>query len=294
MTRRRAKADFPLVISASRMCDLPQWYQQYLIHEIKQRLETGRTLHSLVIWTKHPLALLKSPLYDELSYLKSIGIQLYFQITITGMGNRVCGYDKFQRPWRPEPIAPSKEESVKILPQLISLTEHPLRIRLRIDPILQVKDIKGEFYSNYEECKDTIEKCSALGIRKFSFSFVEPGIYRKVDRRFQQLGITLIKFDEILRNKIRYEFSDLEKKLGVDISGCCIEDWPVSSCINGRMLQQLHPQKLDVSLCQPHSRPLCGCTASIDIGGWPPKTCPTGCDYCYARPFYRDLKEKEK
>jgi hypothetical protein len=65
----------------------------------------------------HPAALLNSPLLDDLVDLKNSGVQLYFQITITGMGNKVCGYDKLQRPWKPEPNAPQRRK-LRILPQL--------------------------------------------------------------------------------------------------------------------------------------------------------------------------------
>jgi len=291
MPSTKTKENFPIVISASRMCDLPRWYPQFLITEIRKRIENGQKIHSLVIWTKHPAALLNSPLLDDLVDLKNSGVQLYFQITITGMGNKVCGYDKLQRPWKPEPNAPSKEESLRILPQIISLAGHPQRIRLRIDPILQVNDGKLEYYTNYEECLDTVEKCASLGIHNYSFSLVEPGIYKKVDHRFRELGIELIIFEETFRAKIKQNFNELEEKLGVSISACCVKGWPVSSCIDGELLQNLHPSKSKVSLRQPHSRPLCGCTASIDIGGWPPKLCPTGCDYCYARPLYHSYTD---
>jgi hypothetical protein len=51
MPSTKTKENFPIVISASRMCDLPRWYPQFLITEIRKRIENGQKIHSLVIWT---------------------------------------------------------------------------------------------------------------------------------------------------------------------------------------------------------------------------------------------------
>jgi hypothetical protein len=51
-------------------------------------------------------------------------------------------------------------------------------------------------------------------------------------------------------------------------------------------VEKLHDSHMPVSKKQQNHRELCGCTDSIDIGGWPPKKCYTGCQYCYARSSY--------
>ena len=56
----------------------------------------------------------------------------------------------------------------------------------------------------------------------------------------------------------------------------------VSKCIDGELLAKLHDKKYPTSLKQQKKRKLCGCTESIDLGGWPPKKCYTGCLYCYS------------
>ena len=266
------------------MTDMPAWYPGELIAETRRRINRGATVHSLVLWTKHPAAVLREPLCSFLNELKERKIQLFIQLTITGMGGKICGTDASGHSWKPEPHAPSPESSLNHLPRLISLTSHPDRILLRIDPLLKVKDANGQLYSNVPEFKNIATEASRMDIHYFTFSLVQPGIYRKVDRRFEKEGITLLPFSPSDQKELQEQFTELERQLNIHISACCVEGWPSSACIDGKKLMRLHPENLDVSLRQPHSRPLCGCTLSTDLGGWPPKVCPTGCIYCYARP----------
>ncbi len=273
-----------VILSASRMTDMPAWYPAELIAETRRRINQATKIHTLVLWSKHPAALLREPLFSFLNELKEKGIQLFIQLTITGMGGKICGTDATGHAWKPEPHAPSPESSLNHLPRLISLTEHPDRILLRIDPLLKVKDAKGQLYSNIPHFKEIAQEAARMGIHYFTFSLVQPGIYRKVDRRFEKEGITLLPFLLADQEEIRKQFIELELRLNIHISACCVEGWPSSACIDGEKLMKLHPEAQEVSLRKPHSRPLCGCTVSTDLGGWPPKVCPTGCIYCYARP----------
>jgi len=79
---------------------------------------------------------------------------------------------------------------------------------------------------------------------------------------------------------------EIEKTYGVTIGACCAKGFPETKCINGTLLSELHDHQLPVSLVQPKKREMCGCTHSIDIGGWPPSKCYTGCQYCYANSSY--------
>jgi hypothetical protein len=51
--------DNPIIISASRMTDLPAFYPESLIDEVEKRIEKNFKIHSLVLWTKHAASLLK-------------------------------------------------------------------------------------------------------------------------------------------------------------------------------------------------------------------------------------------
>jgi hypothetical protein len=282
----KKKQQYHIILSASRMTDMPAWYPKQIIDQVKERLKKGHGIHTLVLWTKHPEALLKNPLHDFLLHLKKHHIQLYIQLTMTGMGQKKFGKQKNNKDFIPEPSAPLFEDSLSCLSELISLTENPLRIRLRIDPVIRIRDSNGDIYSNLPLFETILSKSSKKGIRDVSFSFLDAGVHKKVDARFKKIGCEILSPTMAEREKFKTWANKLEDKYQVRIHACCVEGFPESKCIDGELLQKLHDLHLPANQKQPRSRPTCGCTYSVDIGGWPPKICPTGCFYCYARPDY--------
>jgi DNA repair photolyase len=202
------------------------------------------------------------------------------------MGGKVCGVTLDGTPWLPEPKVPSLQDSCGFLEQIVRLLGHPARIAIRIDPIAKFVMHDGSEYSNRSELDGIIRHTTAFGIKKFVFSLLEPLVYKKVVRRFKELGIEIQAYTLAERIQLQTELSELEQMYNCTISACCVEDLPASSCVSGQELTLLHPGGLGVSLKMPRTRARCGCTQSIDIGGWPPKPCHAGCDYCYARPVY--------
>lgn len=274
----------PVIISASRMTDMAAFYPEALINEIETRINKGIKIHTLVIWTKHPQSLFKNPLYTYLHNLLERGVQLFIHLTITGMAGEKVGIGPDNKPLILEPGVPSANKVLEILPEVIDLVQSPDRIRLRIDPIVRIQDCTGFIYSNMSVFEPLVKDCSAIGIRNYSFSFLEKGMHHKVDKRFMDRKISILSPDKDERQEISAYMKDLEIKYQVSISACCVPGLSPSRCIDGYFLQTIHKNKLPVSLKEPKSRPLCGCTDSIDIGGWPPKTCFSGCLYCYTRP----------
>ena len=259
-----------IILSASRMTDMPKYYPSILIEEVDKRLDKGIQVHTLVLWTKHPQSLLVNPLNDYLLDLKSKGIQLYVQLTITGMGGTFV-----------EPNAPTLEDSLAVLPQVIDLVGKPERIRLRIDPLVRIKDNNGNIISNYEDFSLIVERCSALGIKTFSFSFLEDGMHKKVNRRFDELGYTILAPTKDEREEFVEDINDIENRFGVKAYSCAVPGLTTSACIDGLYLESLHDNiGANVSHKQPFKRALCGCTDSTDIGGLY-RRCGTGCIYCY-------------
>jgi len=278
-----------VVLSASRMTDMPKYYPLDLIREINKRKEQGRKIHTLVLWTKHPEALLTNPLHRYLEQLKKEGVQLYIQLSITGMGQRVEGEKPDGTPLILEPKAPTTDEAINLLPKVIRLVENPQRIRLRIDPIVGIKDHQGHSFSSLPFFTHILDSTRLLGIETFSFSFLEKGVHQKVDNRMVGLGCEINPPPSREREKMLEWIKDLEKKHRARIHACCVNQMPVSKCIDGEELMRLHEDGAPVSLKQPKKRKLCGCTESIDLGGWPPKKCQTGCLYCYANAEVKGL-----
>ena len=282
-----SKQQVGTVLSASRLTDMPKFYPNELIEEVEKRRNKGVLIHTLVLWTKHPNSLLVDPLTSYLKSLCDDGIQLYLQLTITGMGQQPMGVDSFGYPIVMEPRAPRWEESINSLPEIINLVRNPMRIRLRIDPILRFKDASGVMYSNLEYMPMIIAAAAPMGIKTYSFSFVEDGMHDKVNRRFTKLGATILPPNDEERAKMKKWLGNLCTQYGVGIFSCSVPGFPRSSCIDGALLEQLHDSHMPTSHKPQLHRPLCGCTDSIDIGGWPPKKCFTGCQYCYARSSYK-------
>lgn len=282
------------ILSASCMTDMPAFYPNELIQEVEKRRNKGQLIHTLVIWTKHPKSLLVDPLYSYLNEIRNAGIQLYIQLTITGMGGLQMGVDLNGNPIVIEPHGPKWEDAVAELPKVIGLVGNPLRIRLRIDPLLRFKDAVGNTHTNMDYLPKIIEATAPLGIKTYNISFVEDKDddelakgHVKVNKRFEKLGAVILPPTIEERAGIKVWMDELSNQNGIRIYSCATPGMEKSSCINGAWLEQLHDSHMPTSHRECPSRALCGCTESIDIGGWPPKTCYTGCLYCYAKP-YRD------
>ena len=276
-----------IILTASRMTHMPKYYPEQLIDSVIDRKNKGQMIHTLVMWTKHPRSLLIEPLFSFLQRLKQDGTQLYLQLTITGMGQMVMGTDINGNLVMMEPNAPTYADSIDALDEVIKLVENPMRIRLRIDPLIRYKDANGEIQSNYELFEPILSLTAAKGIKTYSFSFVESGMHKKVDNHFAHLGFTLLPPTDIERKDFAVKFQELEKKYGVIISPCAIPGFNKTACISAKLLENLHDKNLPLEDKSGRSRPLCGCSKSIDIGGWPPKKCYTGCQYCYSYSSYK-------
>lgn len=272
-----------VVLSASRMTDMPKFYSKELIGEVQKRIDKGIDIHTLVLWSKHPKSLLTGELNSFLKQLKKKGIQLYYQCTITGMGGRIIGENKDGSKFILEPGVPKPYDAINDLKNVIELLGDPLRIKLRIDPIVRIKNRNtGDIFSSMSLVEEIIKETSKLGIKNYVFSFLESGIHNKVDYRFNNYDWMIIT-PNVEEKEMAYKWLKRKaKKYSVNIQSCCVSGLPESRCIDGYSLNELHNLNKIADLNEPRKRRLCACTNSIDLGGWPPKKCYSGCKYCYA------------
>jgi hypothetical protein len=266
------------------MTDMVAFYPLELIEEVNKRIEKGFFIHTLVIWTKHPRSIFLEPVFSFLNTLKYRGTQLFIHLTITGMGGVMALKDLQEHPVLFEPHVPDFKDSLEIISELIAFVGKSDRIRLRIDPLIRIRDSFGTVYSNLPVFETIAESAACKGITNFSFSFLEKGCHKKVDMRFLNKGLEILSPNEEERERTSQWLSGIENKYQICIKACCVPGFKVSACIDGLFLEQIHNQQLRVSHKMPKSRALCGCTESVDIGGWPPKKCASGCLYCYASP----------
>lgn len=277
------KSKKSIVLSASRMTDMPKFYPDELINEIQKRLEKGIDIHTVVLWSKHPDSLLTGKLKNYLILLQERNIQLYYQCTITGMGGKVIGSNRDGSEFILEPRVPKPYKAIKDLSEVVQLLDNPLRVKLRIDPIVRIKNkFTGEKFTNAIFVEEIIKETSKLGIKNYTFSFLETNIHDKVDRRFKNYDWEIVTPTFSEKIKVFNWFKDKANKYNINIEACCVPGLKESRCIDGYLLNELHNEKKYADLNEPRKRSLCACTSSIDIGGWPPKKCFSGCKYCYA------------
>lgn len=251
-----------LVLSASRRTDLAACYPEEFIRLLEDY--PPEQVHSIVIWTKNARNLLHHARLREtlLQY-----DQLFLQYSVTGMGGGPL-----------EPGIPPTEESLALLPELIRLTGSPERISLRYDPIVNLR-IGGEPFNNLESFARVAPELGKWGVKRVTTSWMT--CYGKVAKRFERMGIETVPFDG--RCQADYLLEQCNRH-GLTLHACCVEGLPMSRCIDGPALSALHPKGERCSLAKASGqRPLCGCTASRDIG-WYSQVCGGSCLYCYANP----------
>ncbi|GAB4337032.1 MAG: hypothetical protein Kow0099_10300 [Candidatus Abyssubacteria bacterium] len=222
--------------------------------------------HTLVLWTKNPTNLLE---HDDLRRTCS-RYHLYIHFTITGMGGGPL-----------EPRVPPAHEMFRLLGPLSEYAGRPERVRIRFDPIVHLRLPNGESVCNLEQFEEVAAHARSHGIRDVSISWMSG--YRKVRARLQKNGISEIQISEDARKKELDWLRAVAARHSLRLHGCCVPGMPVSRCIDGELLESMHPEKLPCSKTKAKGqRATCGCTESFDIGWYNP--CPHGCMYCYANP----------
>ncbi len=254
------------MISASRRIELLGYFPDQLMDFLQARCPPEK-VHTIVLWSKKPGVLLHHPMLRK--FLSQYD-QLFLHFTITGMGASFL-----------EPGTPSAEESFRLLPSLIDIVGDPRRIAVRFDPIVHFRLPNGKMYTNLPHFEEILHVVQSHRISRVIISWV--ALYPKVRARLRRLGIEAISLSPTEWEREAAYILDKAHALGIEISGCCVPGLPRSSCIDGKLLSELHPQKLPASIQKAKGqRELCGCTESWDIGWY--FSCPGGCVYCYANP----------
>jgi DNA repair photolyase len=251
------------VLTASRRTDLVRSYPEVIVKALTERYPP-ESVHSVVLITKFPAAVLAGDL-PRILYAYN---QVVAQITITGWGGTEV-----------EPRVPPADQALTALPAILDLVGGPARVRLRVDPLLRLADGRD----NLEAIHSVLARGAALGITDFITSFVTP--YPKVIRRLRQRGLDLEPWPASERTRILRPLSETAASHGPSLAGCCVPELPRAACIDGRRLQETHPQGLPCRLDKPAGqRELCGCTHAADLGWFGSHPCGSGCLYCYANP----------
>jgi DNA repair photolyase len=280
------------VISASRRSDVvaffPVWLSQSLQREKamvfgpsghKYSVDLSpENVHTLVLWSKDFLNLIKNR-HRLLENIKKYD-QIYLHFTITGLGGTFI-----------EKKSPPPEDAVRQLSELINIAGSPARISVRFDPVVYWKE-EGSSRSNIQFFEELAPEISSNGIKDVRFSFVQ--WYGKAKRRALKHNFQYRDPSEEEKIEAAHYLTDIALKWGLNLYACSqnfltvVKGINPSSCIDGVLLQKLHPKNEAVSLKKDKSqRKECLCTESMDIGSYK-QTCPHACLYCYANPSLDD------
>jgi hypothetical protein len=276
------------VISASRRTDFPAFFPARLAAALRAgsvrvlgprghvrtvNLDPG-SVHTVVLWSKNFRNLVRNE--AGLKDLLSIYGQLYLHFTITGLGGTPV-----------EAGAPGPDEALAQLPALVAIAGLARRISVRFDPILFWKD-GSTLRSNLPSFGKIAVAASALGIQDVRVSFAQ--WYPKARKRASARGFDYVNLPEDEMKARAAELAAEAGAFGLVLYACSqpflegIAGIRPSACIDGRLLQSLHPAHEPVSAKKDGSqRAGCLCTESVDIGSYA-QACPHGCVYCYANP----------
>jgi len=276
------------VISASRRTDLVAFFPEWLSSVFKEERArvygpSGFTynvdlspegVHTIVLWSKNFSNLLENQ--NHLSSALKKYSQLYIHFTITGLGGTFI-----------ERGVPAPSETISQLDPLIKIAGMPERISVRFDPVVYWKE-DGEVKTNLHYFEKLAPELSSRGIKDVRLSFSQ--WYGKAVRRAEKHGFLYIDPSQEEKEDAAHTLARIAKQQGLRLLSCSqdfltrVPGITPSSCINGSLLQELHPQREPVSTKKDRTqRKECRCTESIDIGSYT-QFCPHSCVYCYANP----------
>ena len=258
------------IISASRRQDMVAFFPDKLIDLLERRCPPEK-VHSLVLWTKDPRNMWQ---FRALNQKLQQYDQIYVHYTITGMGGTCF-----------EPGIPKMVTGLENIGNLLDYLKNPRLLHIRFDPIVNVRMSEGDCYTNLFCFSPVAKVCRQYQLHEITISWMQ--LYDKVRRRLSQLGLEAIELKKSEQAKQQDWIMEQARQYDIQLHGCCVETLPESSCIDGNLLNALHPNQ-EMTLIKKSSgqRQRCGCNASWDIGWYEP--CGGSCIYCYARP--KELK----
>ncbi len=263
----------PLILSASRRCDLPGFYAAECKARILAKIARLRTrfLYGVVFWTRHARPFLKGGDLHDLVY-RQLDNPIV-NLTITGLGASPL-----------EPGVPSTDDMIRALPDLVDAFHgDPQRIRWRFDPLL-----KG--YSSLETFERIARTMSALGVPTCTFSF--PAYFSlKGDLTpfFEKASIP--RWEPHEKAIFLKRLVEIAEPLRIRLLSCTQPENTLlhpyieqAQCIPREVLEQGHPEQLPLDLEKDVSqRKKCLCIQSDDIGDYETDRCGGGCVYCYSK-----------
>ncbi|HET56414.1 MAG TPA: DUF1848 domain-containing protein [Ignavibacteria bacterium] len=298
-----AEAQAPIIVSASRATDIPAFYGDWFINRWqkgylkwinpfngKPLYVSFRNTRCVVFWSKNP-----RPFMKHLDWCEKNIPNFYFQFSLND-------YDKE----RYEGKVPSVQARIKTFKEL-SRRLGKERVIWRFDPLIMTDKIDiDELLMRIKNIGDELKDFTC----KLVFSFVDIGIYKKVENNLKKDGIAYVEWGVEKMNAFAQRLQELNKEWGLELGTCSekidLEKYGIvhNKCIDDDLMCELCSEDkelmdfLGVELRAPSlfetekkfikkrnlkdkgQREDCGCIMSKDIGQY--NTCPHECNYCYA------------
>jgi hypothetical protein len=289
-----------IVISASRRTDIPAFYMDWFMEQIKKgKFEvvnpynrrkssvpaTPDKVHTIVFWSKNFDPFIRGGFGEKLS---TMGYNLFYNFTLNSSSPLL------------EPRMPSLARRLDQLRRL-SRDCDPRSINWRFDPVCFFKFDKKAIKNNLKDFSRIAAWASQCGISRCITSFMDD--YAKIKKRITLMpGFSFI--DPDLSEKIKILLK-MEKELAgenIDLYTCCekevLEALPSgssirnSSCIPNNLLVEIFGGNLSFKRdIGQRMAAGCGCMVSVDIGSYQQHPCFHNCLFCYANPTPRAFKK---
>ncbi|MDD2651685.1 MAG: DUF1848 domain-containing protein [Sulfurimonas sp.] len=296
------EAQAPVIISASRSTDIPAFYSDWFINRWEAGYIrwtnpfNGKPLYVsfanarvVVFWTKNP-----RPMFKYLDWLDKNTPQYYFQYSLNDYDAE--GY---------EAKVPSVESRIKSFKEL-SQRVGKKRVVWRFDPLILTKEIDiDELLRRIKKIGDELHNYT----EKLVFSFVDIGIYQKVQSNLDKEQVPYIEWSTELMDEFASKLSELNKAWNLQLATCSekidLQKYKIAhnKCVDDDLMIELFShdkelmdflgveiQQADLfsdgevvktkKLKDKGQREDCGCIVAKDIGAY--NTCPHECNYCYA------------
>lgn len=289
-----------IVISASRRTDIPAFYMDWFMEQIKKGVfevsnpynrrkvivpATPDKIHTIVFWSKNFSPFIKGGFGEK---LLRMGFNLFFNFTINSDIPLL------------EPRVPSLKQRLVQLRDL-SRNYDPRSINWRFDPICFFEFKQNAIKDNLHDFSRIATWASQCGVTRCITSFMDH--YAKLKKRRKSIpGFSFI--DPILSEKVKILLK-MEKELtekNVDLYTCCekevLNELPSgsnikkSSCIPNDLFVKIFGGDLSFKRdTGQRSSKGCGCMISVDIGSYRLHPCYNNCLFCYANPTQMVFKK---
>ena len=289
-----------IVISASRRTDIPAFYMDWFMEQIKKEVfeitnpynrrksvihATPDKLHTIVFWSKNFAPFIKGGFGQK---LLRMGYNLFFNFTINSNMSLL------------EPRVPSLKQRLDQLRDLCRDYD-PKSINWRFDPICFFEFKQNAIRNNLHDFSRIAAWASQCGVSRCITSFMDH--YAKINKRIASIpGFSFI--DPILSEKIKILLK-MEKELSeknVDLYTCCEKEVlnalpsdsniRKSSCIPNDLFVKIFGGDLSFKRdTGQRSSKGCGCMISVDVGSYHLHPCYHNCLFCYANPTPRVFRK---